>query len=52
MVLLRVDLGGNAIVLQRSPGSAATFARPSPDGRHLAIQNMRIDGNIWTLENF
>jgi DNA-binding winged helix-turn-helix (wHTH) protein/Tol biopolymer transport system component len=52
MALLRVDLQGNANVLQRSPGSAAAFARPSPDGRHLAIHNMGIEGNIWTLENF
>ena len=52
MVLLRVDLGGNAIVLHRSLGAAAAFARPSPDGRYLAIHNMSIEGNIWTLENF
>ena len=52
MVLLHVDLQGNATVLQRNRGDAAAFAIPSPDGRHLAIQDMRIDGNIWTLENF
>jgi len=52
MVLLHVDLRGNAVVLQRNLGDAAAFARPSPDGRHLAIQDYRIQGNIWTLENF
>lgn len=52
MVLLHVDLQGNATVLQKNYGDAAVFAIPSPDGRHLAIQDMRIDGNIWSLENF
>jgi hypothetical protein len=37
---------------QRNQGGAAAFARPSPDGRPLAIQDYRIEGNIWTLENF
>jgi serine/threonine protein kinase len=52
MVLLHVDLQGNARVLQKSQGNASAFARPSPDGRHLAILDFRIEGNIWTLENF
>ena len=51
-VLLHVDLQGNAQVLRKSQGASASFGRPSPDGRHLAIQDRRIDGNIWTLENF
>ncbi len=52
MVLLHVDLQGNARVLQKIPGAGALFARTSPDGRHLAMHEMRIEGNIWTLENF
>lgn len=52
MALLHVDLQGNAQVLQKFQGGAAVWARPSPDGRHLAISEYRIDGNIWTLENF
>jgi len=52
MVLLHVDLQGNARVLQKNQGDAAAFCRQSPDGRHLAIGDFRIDGNIWTLENF
>jgi len=52
MVLLQVDLHGNVTVLQRNNGNASGFARPSPDGRHLAIYDYRVDGNIWTLENF
>ncbi len=51
-VLLHVGLQGNAQVLRKSQGASASFGRPSPDGRHLAIQDMRIDGNIWSLENF
>jgi eukaryotic-like serine/threonine-protein kinase len=52
MVLLHVDLQGDARVLQKIPGSAALFARPSPDGRHLAFHEFRIEGNLWTMENF
>ena len=52
MVLLHVDLRGKAQVLYKNEGAAAAFGRPSPDGRHLAIPDFRIDGNIWTLENF
>jgi hypothetical protein len=41
----------NAHVLWKNQGSALT-PYPSPDGRHLAISDFRIEGNIWTLENF
>jgi Tol biopolymer transport system component len=51
-VLLNVDLQGNVHVLRTDKGNAFTVAWPSPDGRHLAIQEFRIEGNIWTLENF
>jgi serine/threonine protein kinase len=51
-VLLHVDLQGNTHVLWKNQGGAWTLGRPSPDGRHLAIQDFRIEGNIWTLENF
>jgi eukaryotic-like serine/threonine-protein kinase len=52
MVLLLVDLQGNAHVLQKNQGDASAFCRQSPDGGHLAIGDFRIDGNIWTMENF
>src|ERR1700726_871273 len=52
MALLHVNLQGDARVLQEIPGSAALFARPSPDGRHLAFHEFRIEGNLWTLEKF
>jgi serine/threonine protein kinase len=51
-VLLHVDLQGNAHVLWKNQGGAWTLGRPSPDGRHLAIQDFRIEGNMWTLQNF
>ena len=50
--LLHVDLQGNAQVLWEGSGSGETLAIPSPDGRHLAIQNWTAEGNIWMMENF
>jgi serine/threonine protein kinase len=53
--VLHVDFDGNARVLWESPGAATgltTEAIPSPDGRHLAIQNWTVDSNIWMMENF
>jgi eukaryotic-like serine/threonine-protein kinase len=52
MVLLRVDLQGNATLMQSYQGAGMLLARPSPDGQHLMISEYRIDGNIWTLEDF
>jgi len=51
-VLLNVDLRGNANVLRTTPGVGYAPVWPSPDGRHLVIQEFRAEGNIWTLENF
>jgi hypothetical protein len=51
-VLLLVDLQGNSHVLRTTPGIGYTPVWPSPDGRHLAIQEFISEGNIWTLENF
>jgi eukaryotic-like serine/threonine-protein kinase len=51
--LLHVDFQGNARVLWESSGATSeTLAIPSPDGRHLAIQNWTADGNMWMMENF
>ena len=52
MALLQVDLQGNAKLVWNYQGGAALWARPSPDSRRLMISEYRIDGNIWTLENF
>jgi Tol biopolymer transport system component len=52
-VLLYVDLQGNAHPLWESPGaSGETIAKPSPDGRHLAIQTWTMSSNMWLMQNF
>ena len=51
-MLLQVDLQGNAKVVHNYQGASGLWARQSPDGRHLVISEFRVDGNIWTLENF
>ena len=48
---MHVDLLGNTKVLWHS-NSVASFARPSPDGRHLAIYESRQGANMWMMENF
>ena len=49
-VLLKVDEQGNARVLWTYQDISYTV--PSPDGRHLAIQVMTQDANLWMMENF
>jgi serine/threonine protein kinase len=51
-VLLHVDLRGNTQVLWKQEGGLATWGIPSPDGRHLAIENWTLNSNIWMMENF
>jgi len=51
-VLLYVDLQGNAHPLWEQRGSLATWAIPSPDGRHLALSGWTTTANSWMLENF
>jgi eukaryotic-like serine/threonine-protein kinase len=52
-VLSYVDFRGNAHVVWNSPGATnETFARPSPDGRHLLIQTWTRNDNLWMMENF
>jgi eukaryotic-like serine/threonine-protein kinase len=51
-VLLSVDLQGNARLLWENKGGIETYAVPSPDGRHLAMQGFAEDGNMWMMENF
>jgi hypothetical protein len=33
-------------------GGTGTYGVPSPDGRHLAMQKMTVEGNLWMMENF
>jgi serine/threonine protein kinase len=51
-VLLYVDLRGDAHVLWKQEGGVATWGIPSPDGRHVAIENWTLNSNIWMMENF
>jgi serine/threonine protein kinase/Tol biopolymer transport system component len=47
-----LDLHGNTHVLWVNPSGWDIAARPSPDGRHLAIQSSIVPSNIWMMENF
>jgi len=49
--LLHIDLQGNVQVLWKTT-YFATWAAPSPDGRHLAILGGSQDQNVWMLEDF
>ncbi|MGA7928078.1 MAG: protein kinase [Candidatus Sulfotelmatobacter sp.] len=51
-VLSYLDLHGNTRVLWVNPSGWATWARPSPDGRHLAIEHVSATSNVWMMENF
>jgi eukaryotic-like serine/threonine-protein kinase len=51
-VLLSVDLQGNARLLWETKGGVGTYAVPSPDGRHVAMQGFTKDANLWMMENF
>jgi serine/threonine protein kinase len=50
--LVYVDLKGNANALWRQHGGGAIWARPSPDGRHLALKGTSLNANVWMMENF
>jgi serine/threonine protein kinase len=65
--LLHVDLQGNARLLWEQKGSispagrpwdqplggpSASWAVPSPDGRHLAIYDWKLSANMWMMENY
>jgi serine/threonine protein kinase len=51
-VLSYLDLHGHSRVVWVNPSHWATWARPSPDGRHLAIEHVSATSNIWMMENF
>ena len=53
VVLLHVDMQGNAHVLWQQQGGFAGFVgKVSPDGRHLAFNGFTTNSNIWMMENF
>jgi serine/threonine protein kinase len=50
--LFYLDLRGDARLLWEDRGANWTWARPSPDGRHLAISSVGNSNNVWMMENF
>jgi serine/threonine protein kinase len=51
--LLYMDLRGNTRLLWKSASlGRRCFGVPSPDGRHLAINDMQQSANMWMMENF
>jgi serine/threonine protein kinase len=50
MELLHMDPKGNTKVLWKNNGR--TFGIPSPDGRYLAIYDLKQNANMWMMENF
>jgi dipeptidyl aminopeptidase/acylaminoacyl peptidase len=50
--ILYIDLNGRAKVLRQQVGGSATWAVPSPDGRHLAFVSSTSANNAWTIEHF
>jgi eukaryotic-like serine/threonine-protein kinase len=51
-VLLHLDLQANVHVLWKCESAQMCLGRPSPDGHHLGIYQIRLTSNIWMLENF
>ena len=49
--IVYLDLKGNSKVWCKCNDECA-FAVPSPDGRHLAINDGRTSANMWLMENF
>ena len=51
--LIHVDLRGNTRTLWHLDGyNVFLWGRPSPDGRHLAIEGSAGNSNMWMMENF
>jgi hypothetical protein len=48
---VRLDLQGRTEVLWKCT-SGSCYVVPSPDGRHLAINEERSTANLWMMENF
>ncbi|HET8890249.1 MAG TPA: winged helix-turn-helix domain-containing protein [Candidatus Angelobacter sp.] len=52
IAVVHLDLQGNATVLWGREGSPGTFAIPSPDGRHLAMEAWDVSSNLWMMDAF
>jgi serine/threonine protein kinase len=51
-VLSYLELNGRAHVVWENRGGGGMWAKPSPDGRHLAIVNWSSNNNFVMMENF
>jgi serine/threonine protein kinase/Tol biopolymer transport system component len=51
-ILFYLDLQGKTHELWKQRGGGWMWARPSPDGRHLAIETSSTSNNAWMMENF
>jgi Tol biopolymer transport system component len=49
-VLMRLDLNGNRTRLWKCASRNTCFGSPSPDGRHLAVNQSNLTSNMWLLE--
>lgn len=52
IVLLYVDLRGQAHPLWEMQGDGSAYGLPSPDGRYLAICSTAGNSNVWMMESF
>jgi Tol biopolymer transport system component/predicted Ser/Thr protein kinase len=50
--LLHIDLNGNVQPIWHQPQPIQTWGIPSPDGRHLAMDAVSEDANVWMIDNF
>jgi hypothetical protein len=52
-VLLRVDpSGATRVVLEGGKTPRFQWAIPSPDGKHVAVQAVTGENNVWMVEHF
>ena len=50
LLLLRVEMDGEAHVLREYESGVLSSPVPSPDGRHLAFGKLTVDSNVWMVE--
>jgi len=50
--IIQVSVSGQSNVLWSVHSGLLRTATASPDGRHLAISQVNVSGNIWMIENF
>ena len=50
--LLHLDFQGNVTSLRKCVGGETCSGLPSPDGRHLAMDDRNQSNNMWMMENF